>query len=191
MVPEPVNPLTAAVLLAQSFDRNAVEYAIGGALAYSLWGIPRATIDIDVNVFTEPDELGRVFDALEALEIEVNRPQARAASEQRGMFVVHLGLFRVDIFTPSIAFCDEALRTRVQRAIDDATVWFLSAEAIAVFKFLFFRGKDIVDLERLLAVQRGRLDVAYVRRHLVEMMGEEDERVSRLDAMLAAATDEH
>ena len=43
-----------------------------------------------------------------------------------------------------------------------------------LFKLLFFRGKDIVDLERLVATQQDRLDHAYVRRWIVEMMGEED-----------------
>lgn len=63
--------------------------------------------------------------------------------------------------------------------------WFLSAESIAVFKLLFFRAKDLVDLERLIAVQGADLDGAYVRRWLVDMMGDDDERVLRWDAMRA------
>ena len=118
MLPEPADPLAAAVLLADAFDRYAVEYAIGGALAYSLYGIPRATIDVDVNVFSAPSELDPVFDALGSLGIEVKREQAVAASEQRGMFVTQLGIFRLDLFTPSIEFCSEAKRTRVQRVVD-------------------------------------------------------------------------
>lgn len=61
----------------------------------------------------------------------------------------------------------------------------LSAESLAVFKLLFFRPKDIVDLQRLIAVQGERLDTNYVRRHLVEMMGEDDERVGKWDELLA------
>ncbi len=32
-------------------------------------------------------------------------------------------------------------------------------------------------------MQQERLDYAYVRRHIVEMMGEDDERVKRWDAL--------
>ena len=47
-------------------------------------------------------------------------------------------------------------------------VLILSVEAVAVFKLLFFRSKDVADLERLIAV-RPELDRAYVRRWLVAM----------------------
>ncbi|MFZ5476733.1 MAG: hypothetical protein ACOZNI_08160 [Myxococcota bacterium] len=44
--------------------------------------------------------------------------------------------------------------------------------------------KDIVDLERLVAVQGAKLDAGYVRRWMVEMMGEQDERVTRWDQLV-------
>jgi hypothetical protein len=92
---------------------------------------------------------------------------------------------RIDVFLPSIPFAREAEKTRV-RIVDDAgwSGWFLSAEAIAVFKLLFFRGKDMVDLERLVAV-RPELDRAYVRRWIVDMMGEDDDRTRRWDDIVS------
>lgn len=50
---------------------------------------------------------------------------------------------------------------------------------------LFFRAKDIVDLQRLIAVQGDRLDRAYVREWLVRMMGDDDERVRKWDELVA------
>ena len=67
----------------------------------------------------------------------------------------------------------------------DTSVWFLSAEALSFFKMMFFRGKDLVDLERLISNQGPRLDAPYVRRWLVETMGEEDERVRKWDELCA------
>jgi hypothetical protein len=62
----------------------------------------------------------------------------------------------------------------------------LSAEALAVFKLLFFRPKDIADLQRLIGVRGAALDVRYVRAHIAAMMGEDDERVARWDALVAS-----
>jgi hypothetical protein len=62
--------------------------------------------------------------------------------------------------------------------------WYLCAEAVAVFKLLFFRSKDIADLERLVAV--ADVDAPYVRRWLVDMMGEDDPRVLKWDELVAA-----
>ena len=41
---------------------------------------------------------------------------------------------------------------------------------------MFFRAKDQLDLEKLIEVQGQDLDVVYVRRWIVDMMGEDDER---------------
>jgi hypothetical protein len=57
---------------------------------------------------------------------------------------------------------------------------------LSVFKLMFFRAKDVVDLERLVAVQGSHLDHAYVRKHIVEMMGEDDERTKTWDRLVAA-----
>jgi hypothetical protein len=164
-----------------------VPYAIGGALAYGLWAIPRATADVDVNVFVDDSALDRVLDALESVDIEVDRPRCIREAAARGMFVLQMGLYRIDVFTPSIDFSWEAERTRVEHIIDGDRIWFLSAEAIAIFKMLFFRPKDIVDLQRLIAVQAERLNRGYVRDWLVRMMGESDERVGKWDELVGAA----
>lgn len=93
------------------------------------------------------------------------------------------GFYRIDVFTPSIDFSREAERTRVRHEIAGCSAWFLSAEAIAIFELLFFRTKDIGDIERLVAV-RPEIDHAYVRRQIVTMMGEGDERVAEWDRIV-------
>jgi len=182
----PGDPLDAGLALARELEASRISYALGGALAYGIWGIPRATLDVDVNVFLEDSELGTLADALRRLGIAVDLARMTHESGARGMTVVHFGPYRVDLFTPSIAFSREAERTRRAVEIEGQQVYFLSPEALAVFKLLFFRPKDVVDLERLIAVQGAALDHAYVRRELVSMMGEDDERVRRWDELTLA-----
>ncbi len=182
MAETPEDPLAAAIAIAKAFDAHRVPYAIGGALAYGYWAVPRATLDIDVNVFVPRDGLAPVLAALDSLGIVVPAQRAQADSDARGMFTASFGEFRVDVFTPSIDFSWEAQRTRHKATVDGYDLWFLSAETIAVFKLLFFRVKDRADLQRLVAVRPG-LDAAKVRRHLVEMMGAEDERVAFWDTL--------
>ena len=182
----PADALDAALHVARALEAAKVPYALGGALAYGLWGVPRATLDVDLNVFVEPEGLGPVFEAFGTLGIMVDTAGAQGSIEREGMFQAWYGIYRLDVFTPSIDFAWEAARTRVRRAFDEQEAWFLSAEALAVFKLLFFRPKDLVDLERLVSVQGSRLDVAYVRRQIVEMMGEEDPRVQRWDELVAS-----
>lgn len=180
----PADALEAGLDIAAAFESRAIPYALGGALAYGLWAVPRGTVDVDLNVFAEHAALGPAFEALESLGIEVDTDQARRAAERDGMFVVRYGPWRVDLFTPSIPFAWEAARTRVLSEVAGRAAWFLSAESLAVFKLLFFRGKDRVDLERLVATQRGRMNVSYVREQIVEMMGDGDPRVKERDELV-------
>jgi hypothetical protein len=179
----PADPLDAGLALAAAFDLHGISYALGGALAYGVWGIPRATLDVDVNVFLEDRELPRLGSALSSLGIEVDAARMAHESASKGLIVVRFGMFRVDVFTPSIAFSREAERTRRQVEIEGRNVQFLSPEALCVFKL---RPKDLVDLERLIEVQGAALDVAYVRAELASLMGEQDERVQRWDQLTAA-----
>lgn len=176
----------AATQIATAFESAEIPYAIGGALALAVAGVPRGTADVDVNVFVGDDQLDRVIDVLVALGVDVAREAAIARARRDGMFVGRWDGMRIDVFLPSIDFSREAERTRVRLGDTGGwSGWFLSAEALAVFKLLFFRGKDVVDLERLVAVSGDRLDHAYVRRWIVEMMGEDDERTRRWDDIVS------
>lgn len=175
----------AAQRIADALEGAGLSYAIGGALALAIAGVPRGTADVDVNLFVPETKVRDAMEVLATLGIQIDTSAAMARAERDGMFVGRWDGMRIDVFLPSIPFAHEAERTRI-RVTDAAgwSGWFLSAEALAVFKLLFFRGKDTVDLERLVAV-RPELDRTYVRRWIVEMMGEDDERTRRWDEIVA------
>lgn len=186
MTDAPFNAAELGLRLARSLEAAGVPCALGGALAYGVWALPRATKDVDLNLFVEGTRLDAALDVLSAEGVAFDRAEALRLAEDEGLFVGWLGACRVDVFTPSIPFSWEALRTRVRVDVGGAPAWFLSAEALAFFKMMFFRGKDLVDLERLLGTRGRQLDAPYVRRWLVDTMGEDDERVRKWDELCAA-----
>jgi len=174
------------VAIASVLDAAGIPNALGGAIALAAWGVPRATVDVDINVFVDDGGIGEVLDVLERdAGIQVDRTVAQRGHRDDGLMVLKSASgLRVDVFTPSIEFSWEAARTATRHQILGAEVSLLSAEALAVFKLLFFRSKDIADLERLVATQQGRMDLAYVRRHIADMMGDEDPRVRKWDDLV-------
>lgn len=179
-----LDAFTLAMRLAAALDRAEVPYAIGGALAYGLWGDPRGTHDVDINLFVDHEELNSALDALELAGVELDRHAAREADRQGDVIIGWHSGMRVDLFTPSIPFSWEAMRktVRIKSALGEAA--YLSAESIAVFKLLFFRPKDLLDVEKLIEVQGEDLDLAYIRDWIVEMMGEDNERTVALDNLI-------
>ncbi|MBI5502356.1 MAG: hypothetical protein HY907_19080 [Deltaproteobacteria bacterium] len=171
--------------LADALDAAALPYAIGGALALGVWGFPRATNDVDLNLYLEVDALGAAFAVFRRAGCTVDEEQALASARDRGDFSVKAGAMRVDVFVPSVPLYDSA-RTRIRQApLEGRPAWFLSPEDLVVFKMLFFRTKDVLDVERLVAFAAADFDRAYVRRWLVDLVGADDERLARWDRLLA------
>ena len=56
---------------------------------------------------------------------------------------------------------------------------------LAVFKMMFFRRKDVADVEQMLRTQLAMLDHAWVRQQLVEILGQRDPRVTQWDELVA------
>jgi hypothetical protein len=195
--PEHLDPADLAVDLVCLLEGAGMRCAIGGSLALGAWGVVRGTKDADVKVFVSADRYSELQGLLEASGYSPD-PESRTWSpEDRARFlaqcrregpggdaaVVYRQVVRVDLFVPDIPFYSEAERTRQEVVLGGKRVHFLSAEAIAVFKMLFFRDKDLTDLRRLIAVH-GSLDRSYVRAQLVDMVGEDDDRIRSWEEMV-------
>ncbi len=184
-MPEPRLVLVLHALV-EALEDAGIDYAIGGALALGAWSEPRATRDIDVTLWVDSGELGRAFKVLRGAGIDVEEAKARARAMRDGMFAGRADGVRVDVFVPSIPFYDAALADRRRVALLGRSVLVLSATSLSVFKMLFFRRKDLADLERLLAIS-DEVDSSAVRAELVAMVGEEDPRIATWDELVAEA----
>ena len=182
----PVDDSVPAVVarLIDVLEPAGVVYAFGGAIALAAWSEPRATADVDVIIWVELETVDVAIDLVRRAGVEVDRDAARVGAEMRGLFVGHAGATRVDVFVPSIPFYEEAASRRVRTAIGGRDTWVHSAEVLAVFKLLFFRPKDLIDLERMLTVRGEAFDRPFVRDALFEMLGD-DERIDAWDAICA------
>ncbi len=172
--------LSLAAELGRVLEAAGLPYAVRGALALGVHGVSRSTQDVDVNVFVKPEELERLLEVLTANGVSVDQDRARTEGLREGVFFTWSGNTRIDVFLPSIELAWEALRTRVSIPIQGQPTWFLSAELLSCFKLLFFRPKDLLDLERLVETSAA-LDVHQVRQLMVETMGADDERVRAWD----------
>ena len=92
-------PLLVVGRLARAFDDLAIRYVVGGSLASSLYGIPRATQDVDLVAEIGLPHVEALTNAL-ADEFYVDAGMIRDAIKRRASFnVVHLAtMFKADVF---------------------------------------------------------------------------------------------
>jgi hypothetical protein len=86
-MPDPLASLVDAIgQLIDRLEASGLPYALGGAVAYSAWGEPRATRDIDLNRWVEPAALPSAFDVLASAGVTLDRARAEAEVADRGLF---------------------------------------------------------------------------------------------------------
>ncbi len=171
--------------LAAKFSADGCEYAIGGAIALGFWAEPRGTIDVDFTLFIAPEKPAECIWRLQEVGCDLIATDAIASLNEHGFCRVSYQGSRVDIFLPTIPFYDDARRRRKKVELDGEEILIWDAETLAVFKMMFFRRKDIVDVEQILRIQGAAIDRDWVRERLSEIYGSRDPRISQWDDLVA------
>lgn len=181
MKEEQLDAVSVARRLADALEQAGVPYAIGGAIAYGYFGAARGTKDVDINLFVAPDDARPALAALAFAGVALDSEDAIRRGRERGDAIGHFGWMRIDIFFNAIEL-HEVAATRT-RTVDlmDRPAQVLSPEDTVILKLFFNRGKDWVDVERLVARQGVTLDRMEVRKWLVDGVGQDDDRVTRWD----------
>ncbi len=161
--------------IADALDAAGFDHAFGGAIALAYWGVPRATVDVDVGVAAEPLQLPDLFAALRDAGCEIDLARASEAA-MRGDFGCRMLGVRVDVFLPVLPLAAQALERKVRVPFGDREIWVVSAEDLVLLKLLFGRTKDVADLERLFAVRGDRLDHLYIVRGMDTLFPQNDPR---------------
>jgi hypothetical protein len=166
-------PLELVVAIARILDELAIPYAVGGSVASSFFGEPRATADVDVAISVTPD----VGEA------------ARRALQTHDSFnlVSTSSALKVDVFVLGADLLDRRqIERRVPMRVPGAElqVWVTSAEDQVLRKLSWFRAggsasdRQWRDVLGLLRVSGAHLDLRYLQITATEL---------HLDDLLAQA----
>ena len=167
------------VSVCDSLDRAGVPWALGGALALAYaTEEPRGTRDIDVNVFVAATSAAEVFTALPA-GVEHSAIDVSVALRDGQVRLWWEGT-PIDVFFAVEQFhLDVGSRCRTV-PFGGRLIRVLSAEDLAVFKAMFDRGKDWVDIATM--VESHGIDLEVAADRLRALLGD-DPRVERLRAL--------
>lgn len=151
-----------------------IDYVIGGSVASSLVGEPRATVDLDIAVALTADRVQALLDAL-AGDYYFSESAVRDAVRRKGSCnVIHLDTMqKVDLFVLGDGLLDRLQMARRQQiAVDEdgvARLWIGSASDQVLRKLWWYRLGDEVserhwrDVVSILGVQGAAIGLVDLR----------------------------
>lgn len=179
---EPTLP-EKVIVIHETLTDAKIPYALGGALALAYYADPRATIDIDINVFIPTKRWRDVVEELSTLGVDSGDLDP-AALERDGQCRLWWRDNPVDLFFAYDPI-HAAMRKEVRRVpFAGVTVPILGPEHLAVCKAMFDRRKDWMDIEQMM-VGADDLDLSEIEGWLVRMVGDQDPRLRRLRELKA------
>jgi hypothetical protein len=167
-------PLELTLRVVRMLDELGIAYVLGGSLASSLVGEPRATADVDLAIRIDPDQVSALVRAL-SRDFYISEEAVKDAVRRGTSFnAVHLeSVTKVDLFVLGDDVLDRRqLERRVRVLVTEdppQQLWIGSAEDQILRKLAWYRAGGQVsdrqwrDVIGILAVQSGRLDLEELR----------------------------
>ena len=166
----------------------AVPHAFGGAISLAYHAEPRATIDIDVNVFVPVEQAADVLHPLSQLGAEIEN--AAQIATRDGQARIMWDNTPIDLFFSYDPFHTAADQAAINVPFANHTIRVLSATHLTTCKAVFDRPKDWIDIEAMIALGT-HIDTAEALRWVARITGDEDPRYNRLAALLSSVGQPH
>ena len=191
------NPLTLALDIAEMLEKLGITYLVGGSVASSLLGEPRATLDLDIVADLR---LEQVSDFLATVELRFYvsvEAVLEAINNESSFNIIDLETTeKIDIFIlKNERHCQEEMRRRERLVISsnpEKFLYFSTAEDIIIQKLVWYRlgfsqsdrqWRDVLAVRSrrgspamgtrtkrgVLKVQFGKLDLSYLQYWALEL----------------------
>lgn len=148
------------------FQEAGLPYMVVGAHAVMAHGVVRSSGDIGFVVHLPSSEKARVAAVLRKL----GHDEIQERKDERGfrLVVETSGGLEVEVFpTPPKEVLDREYQRRVERTLRGQPIPFIGPEDLVLHKLVntrLRRGPDLEDAVGVIAVQKGAIDLAWLRR---------------------------
>lgn len=164
-----------------ALEMHNVPYMLTGSLASSMYGVPRATNDIDIVIAPAREQVLAVVQMFQRLGLTVHTESALAALHKRTQFnIVDLSQgWKVDfIVQKDRPFSEVEFARKETHEVDGLRLTLATPEDVLLAKLEWAKmgesERQLVDAAGILKMQRESLDLHYIE-HWVDVLDVRDE----------------
>ena len=134
--------------LLRSLNAHNVEFVIIGATAFPIHGYARATLDIDLFIRPEPQNVRRVLDSLSDFGYDITEITLEDLLTQKVLIRQYLVETDIHPFVTGITF-NQVWENRISGTFGKEKVYYASLDDLIIMKEAAGRPKDLEDLKAL------------------------------------------
>jgi len=146
----------------EDLNQAAIPYMLIGGLALTVWALPRATLDVDLTLWVEPDDFDRVcLHIASHYDARTSEPLA-FARKMRVLPVANASGVRLDFLFAAYPFEKVMIDRAVVRRYGKGDVRVATLEDLILLKLPSARSKDREDVRSILQIYGRQLDWKYL-----------------------------
>ncbi|MBI1884095.1 MAG: hypothetical protein HYZ66_01240 [Chlamydiae bacterium] len=167
--------------LLKLFSAEKIEYVILGGVAVSIYGEPRFTMDVDVNVIMDQKKVKNFLDKAEKFYFFPLSPSVQKIAEEQGVIPLKFAkgeeMGKVDVIIAENPLEFSALQRGKIKKMGSLKARFITPEDLVLHKMTSARVRDHNDLKGIILRQKGKLDLDYIHGWL-KRLDEVDEKLA-------------
>jgi len=150
------------VKLVSFLNKEKFEYIIIGGMAVSVLGEPRVTVDIDVDILLDKDDISKFLEKTKKAGFNVNKQRSIERAAKTSIFQIDYEDYHVDFIIATIDLEKEAFRRKKAITVHGVKAFFPTPEDLILLKIVPGRQRDLIDAENVVIRNREKLDIKYL-----------------------------
>ncbi len=152
----------AVVSLADFLEGERLPYMVIGGVANLFWGVPRTTLDVDITVWADANQIPSLVERLAFRFKLLPEDPAEFIQQTRVLPLQTEGHIRADLIFALLPYEEEAIRRARPMPFAGRQVRICSPEDLILHKLISDRPRDREDVRGVIARMRKSLDRVYL-----------------------------
>jgi hypothetical protein len=169
----------------EALEQLHLRYALIGGVATGYRSRPRFTQDVDFLLEIPQVTLPGLLEEMHARGFAFDPEKAIREWTKDHLTVLTFHGIRIDWLKPLLPLYQHVIDSAQQETWMGRPVRIASAEGLILTKLIAFRTQDQLDIENLLAANRGKLDLELIRNEWATVADSTDRRLQRFEDMVA------
>lgn len=148
-----------------------INYAMIGAIASGIYGLPRTTYDIDILLYIEKMKIPTFLKGLKDKGFSFDEKHIALELKEGYLSEVHYKNVRIDILLPILPYFKRVIERANTFCLFGNEIRFATCEDLIILKLLSNRERDREDVKEIGALQL-ELNISYIRDSLKSLVGE-------------------